>query len=124
MQHYLIAALVGLSGDRGRVLVERKDRERERVVESKNLIDRRRVAANIIKNNRQFWGGHRGSTGRVRRVILGRTMSTPGGLTIGFDSLAAGEAEKQRRKSAAKAQERPTPYGGKIAWHVRTKRPS
>ena len=124
MQHDLIAAPVSLAGDRGRELVEGEDGERERVVQSENLFDGRRVAPHIIKNNCQLRGGGRGSTGRVRRVILGRRLGPPGGLTIGFDSLAAGEAEKQRRKRAAKGEERLAPYGKKIALHVRTKRPS
>jgi len=54
MQHDLIAASVSLAGDRGRVLVEGEDREGERVVQSENLLDGRRVAPNIIKNNCQL----------------------------------------------------------------------
>src|SRR5271165_2411450 len=114
MQHYLVAAPVSLFGDRGGVRVQRKDGESERVVQSENLIESRGVAANIIKNNRQFGGGHRGSMGGPRCLILGRRVSVPSGLTLGLTFLAAGDRDQQRQKSAEKATERPAVCRKKI----------
>ncbi len=56
MQHYLIAAPVSFFGDGGGMFVERKNRECQGVVKSENLIDRRRIAADIIEDNRQLGG--------------------------------------------------------------------
>ena len=54
VQHDLIAAPVSFFGYGGGVLVEGKHGERQRVVESEQLIDSRGIAAHIIENNRQL----------------------------------------------------------------------
>ena len=59
----------------------------------------------------------------VLHVILERSAGSRG-LTIRFDLVAAGQAEKHGRERAEKDSERSTPGGRKLKFHVRAKRPS